>query len=504
MPSSIPYDPSLVLGNLVHPERIKVIEQIAAAQAVIDAAEDQLNSYLAMMRSIDMTIAELNGLGIDTKTLADQKKAVGKNIQDSAIKYMKEVVDGQKKIQPQKAKIGMVHDEYESPIDYNKTDLKKMPLSADSLKMNAQYFSHDENKQTGDTQATTISAFVAEQTDEFGDSFSAQAKVAAQKQVSSQYARHSIQGTLVISIACTHKDAVVLAPFILDVDKALRVWNQVQVDQKQTDQMIKTDDLNNLGKIAAKADTPDDYKYALKLLSGATYGSCFIGMVHVLNTTETMSNEEMSSVASSLQAQFKVGAFFADESGGFGVDSSFSNDAKNLLSTQNVSSHCTLITMGSIPSIKSNQVALGVKAFTDDDGAKSMAALAKLQNATADDFKTMDSAADSARTGGQFVALQTAKVNAVLSGLSEIDDKANKVLDINSMMDAMEDYVNKCLSGNVGVPINYYIKSITRSQIAQMWMAKYYPEKYLSISGDDSAVLNPSGGGGGKQPVNGK
>ena len=319
--------------------------------------------------------------------------------------------------------------------------------------------------------------------------------------MNSQYGRHDIQGTLVISATCTHKDAVLLAPFVLDVDKALRVWNQVQTDQKHNDQLIKPDDIKNIQKIAAQSDTPADLQNALRLLSGATYGSCFIGMVHILNTSETMSDEEMTSVAASLQAQFKVGAFFADESGGFGVDSSFSNDAKNLLSSQNISSHCTLIAMGSIPSIKSNEVALGVKSFTDDDGAKSMAALAKIQNATADDFKSMDSSADSARTGGQFVALQTAKITAVLSGLSQIDDKANKMLDINSMMDAFEDYVEKCLSGNIGIPINYYLKSITKSQIAQMWMAKYYPGKFLAIQGDDNPVTQPVGSGNGKNPV---
>ena len=148
MPTSIPYDPSLVLGNLVHPERLKVIEQIAAAQAPVDAAEDQLNSYLAMMRSTDMTIAELNGMNIDTKPLTASKNTLSKNIAKAASDYIKAFMDAQKKIQPLRAKIGTVHDEYESPIDYNKTELKKMPLSADSMKLNAQYFSYDQNGQT--------------------------------------------------------------------------------------------------------------------------------------------------------------------------------------------------------------------------------------------------------------------------------------------------------------------------------------------------------------------
>ena len=73
-----------------------------------------------------------------------------------------------------------------------------------------------------------------------------------------------------------------------------------------------------------------------------------------------------------------------------------------------------------------------------------------------------------------------------MSGLEKIDSGQNKMLDINSLMTAFEDYVEKALAGNIGVPINFYLKSITRAQLAQMWVAKYYPNKYLSISGDDS------------------
>jgi hypothetical protein len=30
---------------------------------------------------------------------------------------------------------------------------------------------------------------------------------------------------------------------------------------------------------------------------------------------------------------------------------------------------------------------------------------------------------------------------------------------------------------NAGVPINFYLKNISRSQIARLWVQKYYPAK---------------------------
>jgi|AGTN01.1.fsa_nt_gi hypothetical protein len=188
---------------------------------------------------------------------------------------------------------------------------------------------------------------------------------------------------------------------------------------------------------------------------------------HASTVSSCVSGEEMYSIASKLQEQFKVSGWFENGSGGVGVQSSFSNDAKNLLRTQNVTPHCSPVTMGSIPSIKSNEMRMGVKGFADDDGAKSMAALMKLQNATASEQDWVDSSA-AARTGSQMIALQNSKISATLSGL--------------------DDYVQKCLAGNIGVPIAYYLKHITHSQLCKMWMAKYYPGRFLSIGGDDSGT----------------
>lgn len=480
MPSTIPYDPSLVLGNLVTQDALDNLLAISALQAPIDAAEDTLNSYIALQRSITMTIQELIDMGVDTADLVQQNSDVNDSIQKAAIDYAKVKLDGLLKIQALKGKIQLVHEEIESPIDYNKSAIKPLPLSIDSLKMNAQYFSFDENSQTADTQASSIKGFISGELSRMGTSIQGQASKDAQSQVNSQYENHSIAGTLVISISCTHKMAQVFAPFILDVDKGIRVWNKIFPGD-----LLKTNDPAAMGQIVAQSATGKEK--SMTLLSGATYGSCFIGMVHILNSSSTTSNEQVESSVKSVQMQFKVGGAISKFSGGFGVDKSFSDDAKNLLSNQSITSHCTLVTMGALPSIKSNAVALSVKKFATFDGASAMASIQTLQNATATDADTASSAADAARTGGQMTAMQSTQIKSVLSGLGDIDDQSNKMLDINSMMDAMDDYLTK-ISGDgfFGVPINYYLKPITKSQLAEMWVSKYYPGQYLSISGDDS------------------
>lgn len=490
MPSSIPYDPSLVLGNIVTQEKLDNLVKISDLQAPADAAETNLNALISLKRSIDMTIQEMINMEVDATDLIKESQEVGKQMQEAAVAYGKAKVAANKAILPLRGKISKVNENVESPIDYNRSQLKKMPISSDSLQMNCQYFSFDENTQSSSSHAATVASYVSESLSIFGEGRSSEAKASAQAQMNSQHSRHSISGTLVVSITCTHKNAQVFAPFILDPDKAVHAWNYLF-----SSNMIKTNDPASIAKIEAKMETKQDKTFSL--LSGATYGSSFVAMVHVLNTTESQSSQRMESIAASLQETFDIGGWFAKGTGGFGVSSTFSDSAKNLLSTQNVTSHCSIITMGIIPSIKSNQVAMAVETFSDFDPAKTMESLATLQGATASENNTIGEAANAARTGQEMISLKNATISATLSGVSKIDDGQNQIIDTNSVMTALEDYVNRCVSGgdNVGVPLNYYLKPISQSMIARAWMAKYYPNKYNKAgSADDSNEGSASGG----------
>ncbi len=478
MPSTIPYDPTLTLGNVVDPKRLAVLEQIRDLQAPVDAAQDRLNNAILLRRSLDMTRQELVNLQIDPssidagrKSATDQVKKAAKGYADTAVRQLPQIADVRSKLQTG-------GEAWESPIDYVRSRLAELPLSADSIKLNAQYFSFSENSQKASSQMAALKAFVAAETSALGAKRSVQASTEAQRQTNSQRENHSVEGTLVITATCTHKVANVWAPFILDVEKGIRVWNRMFPEKR-----IKVDSVASMREIAAEEGTADEA--SMQLLSGVTLGSSFVGMVHTLKSSSTVSSQQMASVASSLQAQMKAGGWFAKASGGFGVASSFANSAKNLLSQASVSSHISMVCMGLIPSIKANDVKMAVKQFTEFDPQAQMERLATLQNATAGGQQSMDSAAAAARTGNELVSLENAKIKAVLSGVGEMQAESNKMLDINSLIEAFEDFVNKAAEGKAGVPINYYLQPITRAQLAQMWVAKYIPE-YLQISGDDA------------------
>ena len=118
-----------------------------------------------------------------------------------------------------------------------------------------------------------------------------------------------------------------------------------------------------------------------------------------------------------------------------------------------------------------------------------MGKLAQLQNAGAQ-------AIDSAKLSN----FEATKIQNVLSGVQKNDDGLNKILDVNSVMNAMENYVDNIQKGDVGVPINYYLKAITKQNLAKMWIDENYPfyfSDYLSrakVGTKGSSNGSPNGG----------
>ncbi len=476
MSSSIPYDPRLVLGNIVNPEFLKKLKGIADLQAPVDAAQEELNSALLLRHKFGMMKNELADLDVGDD-LNQELELLNQSIKSSAKEYASMATQNLPKIRAIRGTEAAVGDEWESPMDYNASNLKRMALAADSITLDAQYFSFDQNEQSSSSSMAAMSSHISMATSFLGSERSAAISASAQAQTSHQVEQHDILGTLVITANCTHKEASIFAPFVMDVDKAIRVWNEVFPDKK-----IEPDKPGNLLEIEEDGSATE----TLNLLSGATYGSSFVGMVHVLKESKSQSSQSMYTAAESLSAAMKVGGWFAEESGEFGVSSTFANSAKSLLSSQQISSHVSLVCMGVIPTIEANNVDIAVKQFTEFSPDKMMGQLATLQNATASEANSVQQAATSSKTGGKMMAIKAAEIKSVMSAVSEHQDGQNKMLDVNTLITSFTNFVNKAAEGKAGVPIEYFIKPIKRKQLAQMWVAKYFPGKFITPSGDDS------------------
>ena len=480
MPSSIPFDPSLVLGNIVDPKKIKALEAVDAAQEPVNLAQEKLNSLILSKRSLDMTVQEMIQMQVEAKDMAKLTAQVEKTktaMSSAAVDYAATTASAQTAIQKAKETSSkIISEEVESPIDWNKSAIKKMDLSSDSMVMDAQYFRYESEADGTESHSNAIATYVSGQVSSiFGPTYGAKAGTSAKNAALSQSSNHELQGTLVITANCTHKLADMFAPFVMDPEKAIRAWNVYNPSAK-----IDTTE-------AGIAKSLKDDTAKMFLLSGQTHGSSFVGMVHLLKSEKSSSHQSTSSSSFDMEASFEENCWLAKSQGKFGVDGSFANSIKELLSSSNVQAHASVITMGIIPTIKSNEIATTVSTL-QPNAKEVMGQLAAIQGATDSGVNNMATKAASARTGQSFMELNNSYVSGVVSNLGKIDTANNKVIDTNSLMTAFDDYVAKAIAGDCGVPINFFLKPITPKQLASAYLAKFSPMKYWQMSsGDDNS-----------------
>lgn len=487
MPSSIPYSPSLVLGSVVHPAAMATLLEMSALQTPVDAAQDTLNSFISLKRGLEMTSSELVNMNIDPKDLLAKMPDVDAQLEKAAVAYATTRVQQELQMQPLRAKVQLVNAGVESPIDYQRTVIKPMPLAADTLKMDAQYFSFDQNEQKAQNTISNIQKFITLAGSDGDTEGGFEMAKTAVKQINHQRQMHKVAGTLVLTATCTHRQASVLAPLVLDVDKAVRVWNQLFTDAKDK----LRPDANSMSKIATQEGSPADKSF--NIISGATYGSSFVGMVHILRKETTATSQEMESDVLDFQIRAARKDWVSSASGSLGVEDTDADDEKSITSRQEITSHVTVITSGVILGIAGTDVQMAVKTFSTEEGKTTMDSLAALANSANSEIQSTQALAASARSGQALTELQANTVTSVLTKLGEIKGMNVKVLDINSLMTAFDNYVTAARKGGIGVPINYYLKPITHTQLAQMWMNKYYPDRLLAIQGDDSAAADAAG-----------
>ena len=95
--------------------------------------------------------------------------------------------------------------------------------------------------------------------------------------------------------------------------------------------------------------------------------------------------------------------------------------------------------------------------------------------------------AGKAKAGQQFITLNNSYISEVVSNLSTVDNNNNKVIDVNSLMTAFDDYVQKAQEGNSGVPINFFVRHIDKPMICKAWLKKFSPQDNWQLSsGDDN------------------
>lgn len=457
MPTSIPYNhPSLVLGNIADTKVMEQIDRMTRIQGETDAAQEKLNSLIQMKRSMSMTVNELQSMGIDMDTLTERLKSIDVNINLEATHYLETFLKNEDVLQ--ELKIGLMHlgrgnQTPESPIDMTISVLKPKPFFSDSLKLDSQYFSMGENSE--ESTIGNLEKFVKNSAGKGGEELA----LAVSGQVANQARNHRLCGTLVVVANCTHRNVGVFEPLVINPDKAIKAWNT-----------LYPSDRISSPEQEVESGGSDDGQH-LTLITGAAYGSSFVGMVHILQTEEGQAID-FERVRTQLEEKLQIGGWLSHVSGGLGIDPQYLDDVKATLATQTISTHISVVTMGMIPTIKSNAFQSGAMQIVNlpsDERSKPEG-----------DVRTAGSASRSAAEKNQKTEVRSRNVRNVLQSAAEVDKEQNNVLNINSLMTALDNYIT--LASGVkneqvlGVPISFFTQRFTKGDLLELWSEKHYAE----------------------------
>lgn len=483
MAASIPFDhPSLVLGHVVNTDLLKLLERIASLQAKTDAAFERMNSFIAMRRGLSMTINELVGLGVDIGELKTKIADLNQKVSDAARDYMAARIVNDTGVQQLREEVASIENVagLESPLDFSEVTVERLALASDSIRIDVQYFSYGSNDETNAAAILSIEGVIRETTAPLGSTARDVPKAAA-AQVHQQLRNHSLAGTLVITASATHRASAMLQPLKLDVDKAVEVWNSMY---GAAGDGINTSDLSAM---IQASEAPEGAAGAnnLTLLTGANYGSSFIGMVHMVNTETTGTGGLAADQEEAVQEQMRLGGWMKAATGGFGMDETVLENVRKLLSSQSVSTHANLIVLGAVPSLASAHLRSGVATLLGEPRVAG-----GVHGPSYDSHQTASTMADSSRKGGQQMAMQSGLMQSVIQGLGTIDHGSNKVVDLNTLMNTFDNYIAEVSDADsVGIPISFFFKKISKTRIARLWLDKYFA--LAKAKGDPAAAKNP-------------
>jgi hypothetical protein len=453
------------VGSTVSPELLEQFARMNHLQQEIDIAHDVMNSHIMLRRSLAMTINELSDMKVDITPLTDKLPDIEQFITGAAQTYLGTKIRNETAIQSLCSEMSKIETSgTESIIDFGLSKYVPLPLSAESLNMDSQYFSFD-----GDMQDDTISSiekFIRAGTGHVPGSSDKTAKEVS-TQIMNQVQNHSISGTLIIVAHCTHRNVGTFQPLVIDTEKAVNVWNSLYENNPISLPPEST------------ATGGDGDKDSLSIITGATYGSSFVGMVHILRE-DSKKMGEFEKLKSDFEDKLRIGGWLANASGGFGVDEKAMADITGFLQNQSVSSHISIITVGAIPDFGSHELTASISKLASVDEAS----MRDILNAGKTEHSSTGAEAHATQQKNLVAGIMNVRAKLIMDKVQQIDANKNKTLDINSLMEAFTNYV-MIVSGKghekhegliTGAPINFHTKRVTKGDIVRLLTKKYQAE----------------------------
>ena len=468
MPTSIPFHPGLVLGNIIQADHTQYLENLTKEKNKIDSSQQKHNLYIQQKHKLDMVYQELLSIGVpqgELTKLENEIENVNKEILQSAIEYSETVRNSEAKIAELKSNVlssvkqekGLIASQLsnvESPLDWTKCELKSVDLSFDSMELDCQFFDCKFNN--FDAHVEQISQYIHEKSmDTLGKDAANNLKTHTLRKLKGKTPNHKLEGTLVLTANCTHKKANTFHTLNLDGYKAIRAWNTLYPEDA-----LDTSDIDSVYKIAQGQDNSSN---TLRVLTTVTFGSSFVGMVH-------LSKESGAKINLTNESGIEQEPQPKSNSDHSGAQDKTDNSQDPLLHNQStLQSHCSVVTMGVIPKLTQSTSDTLLKS-TIDNPKHILNQIDAVKIRTSSEQSTTSSKNNESKELNQLLNLSQRNLKFALSSLCDLE-QTHSLLDTNALIRMFDNYTHSAKEFTGGVPLNLYSTSFSKADVASAWLA---------------------------------
>ena len=260
-----------------------------------------------------------------------------------------------------------------------------------------------------------------------------------------------------------------MSPLILNPDKCIAIWNQIYPHE-----IINTSSIPDLKTLVD--DNNKQFTNVIPILSGARFGSSLIGMVHITKSNKPKSlNRKNNNILSDIEDAITTHNVISELSGDISNQKQLMDNLNIILSNNNISSHVTITSIGSIPKVTSNLTQNISKNFLNEANNLAIDQSFSIESSEQTSNQTTTSNSDkNTKRKKNILSIEGEKLKSVMTAFSEIDLIKNQTIDINSLMQTLDNFIENADKNNSGAPIGFYMTKVNKVQIIKNWLNKHY------------------------------
>lgn len=442
----------LVLGGIASTKLMQKIREIDRITRIIEVEEERLDNLTFTKYSMELKLNELKSLGIETAALEQKINDTNNAIITAAQEYINIYLtcqDELARLSNEKIKLETEEVNCYNSICLLKGNVETQPLYYDSIKMNSNYFSFKGNSY--ENHLSLINDFIRKETGK-------DTAITATSQIQNLINQTDYQGSLIITAICTHQNVHVFTDIKFDPYEMASIWNETHPEEEQIVFPINDLPAQNIGE-------------PLTVVRGIAYGSNFVGIIHFFSSDKG-SVDDLLLPLNKIKEKLQIGSWLNYMSGDFGVENSILSEVRSILVSHNLNTRISLIINGAIAGIKSKDVKNCIPSLNE----KSSKIPEDIIEET-DHKSTYYSVAKDCLSKTRYINAMNKSTSKMLEALANQESETNKVIDLNSLLTAFDNY-QKALKDNenTGIPIHYYTQPITRNDIILNWLESHKKE----------------------------